>query len=195
MNQTISTRDLKIGMYVVEIDRPWTETPFMMQGFLLQNVDQVRALQKCCREVVIDRARSTGDQYSAKVVDKDAPLRGVDGRPLKHPDATESRVEAQRFLKVARSFKGKIHTTRLPHAPRIRSEDGRSRLESELLYSAPIVDDVYRVLRETRLAIDGNGAIDVERIDGLVGEMASGVQRNPDALLWLSRLKRTDQYA
>ncbi|HQV09255.1 MAG TPA: DUF3391 domain-containing protein, partial [Thauera sp.] len=33
MNQTISTRDLKIGMYVVEIDRPWTETPFMMQGF------------------------------------------------------------------------------------------------------------------------------------------------------------------
>ena len=195
MNQTISTRDLKIGMYVVEIDRPWTETPFMMQGFLLQNVEQVRALQQCCREVVIDRARSTGDQFSAKVIEKDGPLLGSDGRPRQHPDVTESRVEAQRFLKVARSFKGKIHTTRLPHVPRIRSEDGRSRLESELLYSAPIVDDIYRVLRETRLAIDANGTIDVERIDGLVGEMASGVQRNPDALLWLSRLKRTDQYA
>jgi HD-GYP domain len=50
-------------------------------------------------------------------------------------------------------------------------------------------------LRETQLAIDSNVAIDVPQINGLVGEMAAGVQRNPDALLWLSRLKRTDQYA
>ena len=195
MNTTISARDLKIGMFVVEIDRPWTETPFMMQGFLIQNVDQLRALQRLCREVVIDRARSVGDQYSAKIIDKDAPLLGLDGKPRVHPDVTASRIEAQRFLKVARSFKGKIHTQRQPHTPRIRGEDGRSRLESELLYSAPIVDDVYRVLRETRLAIDTNGSIDVARVDALVGEMASGVQRNPDALLWLTRLKRTDQYA
>lgn len=195
MKQTISTRELKLGMFVVEIDRPWTETPFMMQGFLLQNLDQLRALQQCCREVVIDRVRSVGDQHSAKVMETDGPLLGLDGRPRQHPDLTESRIEAHRFIKVARSFRGKIHTKRQPHVPRIRSEDGRSRLESELLYSAPIVDDVYRVLRETQLAIDNNAAIDVGRIDGLVGEMASGVQRNPDALLWLSRLKRTDQYA
>ena len=195
MSTTISTRDLKIGMFVVEIDRPWTETPFMMQGFLLQHVDPLRALQQCCREVVVDRSRSVGDQFSAKVVDKADPLCRLDGKPHQHPDVSESRIEAQRFLKVARSFKGRIHTKRQPHVPRLRAEDGRSRLESELLYFAPIVDDVYRVLRETRLAIDGNGAIDIGRIDELVGEMASGVQRNPDALLWLSRLKRTDQYA
>lgn len=195
MNNTISTRDLKIGMFVVDIDRPWTETPFMLQGFLLQDVDQVRALQQCCREVVIDRARSVGDQFSARVIDKDAPLSGLAGRPRAQSDVADSRTEAQRFLKVARSFKGRIHTRRQPNVPSIGAEDGRSRLESELLYSAPIVDDVYRVLRETRLAIDNNGSIDVGRIDELVGEMASGVQRNPDALLWLSRLKRTDQYA
>lgn len=167
----------------------------MMQGFLLENVDQLRALQHYCRSVTIDRTRSIGDQYSAKVFDKDAPLRGADGFVRKHPDVTESRVGAQRFIKVARGFKGKIHTLRQPHVPRIRIEDGRSRLESELLYSAPIVDDVFRALRETQLAIDSNVAIDVPQISGLVGEMAAGVQRNPDALLWLTRLKRTDQYA
>ena len=182
-------------MFVVGIDRPWTETPFMMQGLLLENVEQLRALQHYCRSVTIDRSRSLGDQYSAKVIDKDDPRRGPDGTLRQHPDITESRIEAQRFIKVARSFKGKIHTTRLPHVPRVRSEEGRSRIESELLYCAPIVDDVYRALRETQLAIDGNSAIDVPRLDGLVREMASGVQRNPDALLWLTRLKRTDQYA
>ncbi|MCB1945643.1 MAG: DUF3391 domain-containing protein, partial [Thauera sp.] len=161
MSQTISTRELRLGMFVVGIDRPWTETPFMMQGFLLENADQLRALQKYCRSVTIDRSRSIGDQYSAKVFDKDAALRGADGLVRKHPDVVESRIEAQRFIRVARSFKGKIHTRRQPHIPRIRSEDGRSRLESELLYSAPIVDDVYRALREAQLAIDGNVAIDV----------------------------------
>jgi HD-GYP domain-containing protein (c-di-GMP phosphodiesterase class II) len=194
LKQTISTRELKLGMYVVEIDRPWTETPFMMQGFLLQNPEQLRAMQQYCRTVVIDRARSLGEHYSAKVVEEDDPRRLPDGTVRQHPDITESRVEAQRFLKVARSFKGKIHTKRLPNVPRIRREDGRSRIESELLYSAPIVDDVYRALRETRIAIDNKGAIDVDTIGGLVGEMAAGVQRNPDALLWLTRLKRTDQY-
>lgn len=182
-------------MFVVGIDRPWTETPFMMQGLLLENVEQLRALQQFCRSVTIDRSRSVGDQHSAKVIDKDDPRRAPDGTLRQHPDIIESRIEAQRFLKVARGFKGRIHTKRLPHVPRVRSEEGRSRIESELLYSAPIVDDVYRVLRETQLAIDSNAAIDVARIDALVGEMASGVQRNPDALLWLTRLKRTDQYA
>ena len=85
LNQTISTRELKIGMFVVGIDRPWTDTPFMMQGFLLQNADQLRALQQYCRSVTIDRSRSTGDQYSAKVFEKDAPLRGPDGLPRQHP--------------------------------------------------------------------------------------------------------------
>jgi HD-GYP domain-containing protein (c-di-GMP phosphodiesterase class II) len=195
LDQTISTRELRLGMFVVDIDRPWTETPFMMQGLLLENVEQLRALQHYCRSVTIDRSRSVGDQYSAKFIDKDDPRRGADGALRQHPDIIESRIEAQRFLKVAREFKGRIHTTRLPHVPRVRSEEGRSRIDSELLYCAPIVDDVYRALREARLAIDDDAAIDVARLDGLVGEMAAGVQRNPDALLWLTRLKRTDQYA
>ncbi|HRP67231.1 MAG TPA: HD-GYP domain-containing protein [Thauera sp.] len=194
MKRRLPTRDVKIGMFVADIDRPWIQTPFMMQGFLVENVDQVRALQQYCREVVIDHALSIGEHHSRKVVERDAPLLGLDGVPKQHPSDLESRVEATRFLKVARSFKGKIHTRRLPHVPRVRVEDGRSRLESELLYLAPIVDDVYRALRETRVAIDNDSPLDVERLDGLVGEMASGVERNPDALMWLSRLKRTDQY-
>lgn len=195
MKRTIPTRDAKIGMFVADIDRPWVDTPFRLQGFLLENVEQVRALQQYCREVVIDHALSVGEYHSNKGLDVGAGLRGPDGLPRAHPSEVESRVEASRFLKITRSFKGKIHTKRQLHVPRVRSEDGRSRLESELLYSAPIVDDVYRALREARMEIDNKGAVDVERLDGLVGEMASGVERNPDALLWLSRLKRTDQYA
>jgi HD-GYP domain-containing protein (c-di-GMP phosphodiesterase class II) len=181
-------------MFVVDIDRPWLETPFMMQGFLLKNDEQLRTLQQYCLTVVIDRSRSTGDHHSSKRVEPRDPLIARDGTVRKHPSDIESRVEATRFLKVARGFKGRIHTKRLPHVPRVWGDDGCSRLDAELLYSAPIVDDVYRALRETRLAIDNNDGLDVKRLEGLVGEMASGIERNPDALMWLTRLKRTDQY-
>ena len=30
--------DLVVGMYVVQLDRPWLETPFMFQGFYIDGL-------------------------------------------------------------------------------------------------------------------------------------------------------------
>ena len=46
--------ELQFGMYVAELDRPWTETPFMFQGFVLSTRKQLEALQKYCKKVYID---------------------------------------------------------------------------------------------------------------------------------------------
>jgi len=191
---TIPTRDLKIGMFVADLDRPWLGTPFLIQGFLIEDEAQLAALQAWCQNVMIDRSLSVGEQYRAPVVDDGDSPRDVNASPRIHPSEPECRVEAERFLKIARSFKGRIHTQRHPIVPRLSPVDGRSPLDSELRYSAPIVDDVYRALRETQRAIEAGGSVDVDRVEGLVGEMAAGVERNPDALMWLTRLKRADQY-
>ena len=45
-------------MYIAELDRPWTETPFMFQGFYLSTDRQLEALRRLCRQVFIDVARS-----------------------------------------------------------------------------------------------------------------------------------------
>jgi hypothetical protein len=37
--------DLEIGMYVCELDRPWLESPFMLQGFLIENEEDIEALK------------------------------------------------------------------------------------------------------------------------------------------------------
>lgn len=194
MLNTIPTRDLKIGMFVADLDRPWLGTPFLIQGFLIEDEAQLAALQAWCQNVMIDRSLSVGEQYRAPVVDDGDSPRDVNASPRIHPSEPECRVEAERFLKIARSFKGRTHTQRHPTVPRLRPVDGRSSLDSELRYSAPIVDDVYRALRETQRAIEAGGSVDVDRVEGLVGEMAAGVERNPDALMWLTRLKRADQY-
>ncbi|HLS84941.1 MAG TPA: HD-GYP domain-containing protein [Burkholderiales bacterium] len=61
--------ELQFGMYVAELDRPWTDTPFMFQGFILRTREQLEALKKYCRVVYVDPERSQ--------VDDDPPPRKV----------------------------------------------------------------------------------------------------------------------
>ena len=49
--------ELRFGMYIAELDRPWTETPFAYQGFTLINDRQLEALRKLCRHVFVDVTR------------------------------------------------------------------------------------------------------------------------------------------
>jgi len=50
--------ELQFGMFVAELDRPWTETPFMFQGFHLRTDQQLAALKKHCKHVFIDVERT-----------------------------------------------------------------------------------------------------------------------------------------
>ena len=56
---------LVLGMYVAELDRPWIDTPFLLQGFLLDDPEDVHTLMSTCTFVYIDRTKSLGNQYVA----------------------------------------------------------------------------------------------------------------------------------
>jgi HD-GYP domain-containing protein (c-di-GMP phosphodiesterase class II) len=45
---------LEFGMFVAKLDRPWTETPFVFQGFVLSTEQQLEALKKYCKVVYVD---------------------------------------------------------------------------------------------------------------------------------------------
>jgi len=59
MKREISVQNLRFGMFVAELDRPWTETPFMFQGFVLTNEKQIEALKQYCKKVYVDSEKST----------------------------------------------------------------------------------------------------------------------------------------
>ncbi len=54
MKKTVALSQLRFGVYIHELDRPWTDTPFMFQGFVLNNDKQLETLKKYCKSVVID---------------------------------------------------------------------------------------------------------------------------------------------
>lgn len=53
---------LTIGMYVVELDRPWLETSFAFQGFELKTKADIQAVRDVCQYVYIDLTKKTTPQ-------------------------------------------------------------------------------------------------------------------------------------
>src|SRR5690349_10362103 len=65
MKKRIALDELRFGMYIAELDRPWTDTPFMFQGFVLSTQQQLDALRKYCSWVIVDVERSPALQPAA----------------------------------------------------------------------------------------------------------------------------------
>jgi len=63
MKVKVDVSQLKKGMYVSELDRPWTETSFLLQGVLIETVDEIIQFQEACEYVFIDAEKSHESIY------------------------------------------------------------------------------------------------------------------------------------
>lgn len=102
----VPVRDLELGMFVAELDRPWLDTPFLLQGFLLDEAAQIDALQLHCGFVLVDRDRSVGE-----VLER-LPQAAV-AEPVPHPLPPEPRVYVAPHKVVANKS---VHSTAAPGA-------------------------------------------------------------------------------
>ena len=59
MKLIVAPVDLKKGMYVSELDRPWIQTPFLFQGFRITNDDEIEQISSLCDFVFVDTEKST----------------------------------------------------------------------------------------------------------------------------------------
>src|SRR3569623_233227 len=58
-------RGLELGMFVSRLDRPWLESAFPLQGFVIGSDEELRTLQRICSHVFVDIAngRSTDPRW------------------------------------------------------------------------------------------------------------------------------------
>ena len=57
MERKVNVAQLKTGMYVSNLDRPWIDTPFLLEGFLINSEEDLSALNQYCTFVFIDPER------------------------------------------------------------------------------------------------------------------------------------------
>lgn len=69
-------------MFVADLDRPWIDTPFLLQGFLIEDREQLDQVIECCAWVMIDPQRSTGSAYEPLPKPKPLERRELHEAPL-----------------------------------------------------------------------------------------------------------------
>jgi len=57
MERKVNVAYLKEGMYVSNLDRPWIDTPFLLEGFLIKTEEDLSSLNSYCTYVFIDPDR------------------------------------------------------------------------------------------------------------------------------------------
>jgi HD-GYP domain-containing protein (c-di-GMP phosphodiesterase class II) len=147
----LSVGELQFGMYIAELDRPWTDTPFMFQGFHLRNDKQLEALRKFCKHVFVDAARS------------------------ELPVMVRSPAHAPATTAPGFSTKG---TAQYPE---------QSRVENEIGVCAELYLQTVKALRDMlQPPLDGAAVVRA------LNRLADSVVRNPDALLLMAKMRKTE---
>jgi putative nucleotidyltransferase with HDIG domain len=147
----IHISELKIGMFVSRLDRDWLETPFLMQGFVIESLDDIYAVADYSEYVWIDAIQQTWVAPEERsVTAKKAPPKTI---YINKVSAQEEREAVQGVYRQAR------------------------RLTKSLL------DDI-------RLG----GVINTTQAKETVKDCVHSILRNPDALLWMSKMRNEDEY-
>lgn len=156
----VATEDLQIGMFVSRLDRPWLGTPFAMQGFRIENREQIEELRRYCKYVLIDREQS--------------------GESLSLPRTPSARqhlpLETIFFDRSLKPYSDQTDFLQ-EHAAAHQAID---------VLTDDLQQSYDRATQDNRI----NTVILRQSLDPLLGSVA----RNPDACVWVSRLKRHDRY-
>ncbi len=150
---------LEFGMFVAKLDRPWTETPFVYQGFVLKTEQQIEALKKYCKVVYVD---------PEKRQEVRAP------RLLTLPPSSTRQV-------IAEQSKEKVRGT-VVYKELAKVEEELPRARSVFTQTNAIVHTMSRAV-VTGNALDGN------RAKQAVTEITDSVVRNPDAMMLLVTMR------
>ncbi len=172
----IEVNALKEGMFVADLDRPWHETPFPLQGFYIRLDDDVKALSEYCKFVFVDQARDR----SKKTYDKHSSAAG--GRKA----SGEAKNGGQK----------KSNTIELPPIV-IKSPQHYETtvpLKKEASKAEKLHNQVYEAVDKVFLTIAQGGEVSLKETSELADGMVESVVRNPDALVWLSKMHEHDAY-
>lgn len=200
MREIVAASDLSVGMFVDELDRPWLESPFLLQGFLIEDEATLRQVQRECRFVYVDRGRSVGDAWRPDPREPEAlsGRRQASSRVLFETDSRRRPLDFFALLRALRSgaLEAQEGQTSV-HAGALCGHAAAAEvpLETEIALTIPVVERAQSVLAQIAHDVQSSLNPDLERVRSVVAEMVLSIARNSDALLWLVRLKRTDRYS
>ena len=173
----MDTSNLSIGMFVGMLDRPWLETPFVFQGFLIKDRYEIEQLQSFCSQVYveIERGKLTESQIRAMAVGA-GQMAGPHNqrKPRKLPGWLHSFV-IKTGLGGFLAARKKKRTAGYEITSTVRREAPQAKLAYERC-----VKSHRKIFDRARRA----GCVDIERVILAVTPLIQSILRNPNAMAW-----------
>jgi len=170
----IEVNALKEGMFVADLDCPWHETPFPLQGFYIRIDDDIKALTGYCKHVYIDVKKQKSKTQYGRHAAFDA----------KHKSPkTEVRDESRAVSLPPIVIKSPQHY------------DVDASIHKEVSRASKLHSHIYEAIEHVFSTVEQGGHVSVRETESVASGMVESVIRNPDALVWLAKMNDEDAYS
>jgi HD-GYP domain-containing protein (c-di-GMP phosphodiesterase class II) len=174
----LAVSELKIGMYVCELDRPWLDSPFGFQGFPLRSIEDIQAVKRVCAYVFVDAKKSVGVRTKSREASTATPV-ATENMYVSTPAPPRKRAR--------RWFLGSLGRQATRHAAPV------STIHSlEVAHRA--YDETSNLVRTLLEDIRWGRGVDTVATKEAVSACAEQVTRDPAVMVLLASIKDKDDY-
>lgn len=179
-NKRLQVDELEVGMYVAELDRPWIETPFLFQGFQIQDSNDLDELKSHCNYVFVSPESLPADWKSRCPPPDASNDSNIDpfGNATRHQ---RSSVDKEREIEAAFRQDTVVYKD-------------KTTLKDETRVAANVHRNTIAAVQAVMQDLKESGNLEVAKLEAAVQPMVDSVLRNPAALACLVRMQEKDAY-
>lgn len=168
MRKRVEIGELKLGMYICELDRQWPDSPFGTQSFPVESIDQINLLARHCDHLYIETDLGTPEP-PLETSDSDRPT------GLAHLQRPE--VDFELLKKLASPGRGNGKYGDLVSA------------EKEIRTIRETHDQAVELTEGLMHEVRQGNSLDVSATHEVVSGFTDSILRNPDALVCFTKMK------
>jgi len=185
----VNIADLTVGMYVCDLDRPWLDSPFLIQGFYIKDNNDIDTVRDVCDYVFVDKIVARDKLTSILPGASSAILLSVgvsepdDSRPHVRMSRAADEKQRNRRMKAEQGIEDFFPDKKLTKYNDTASWRDEARNASRAI--SYLYDFIVKFMQ---LSVKGD-RVDLENVQKAVRPMVDSVIRNPDACLWWTIMK------
>ena len=184
-SKQIDVRSLTPGMYVSKLDVPWIKTSYPIEGFYIQDQKDIQKLVSLCKFVYIDvdLTKLRVDISQLETISSGSKtkfsIQPSSDEHVTHSNTTDDHEQTQKRKQLRRNKT--LYIERTP-------------FEKEFKTANKLYETITKSAEEVLKQIAADNNFEIKQVKATASAMVDSIIRNPDAFLWLSRLKAKDTH-
>lgn len=166
MKEKVLVKDLVPGMFVEDLDRPWLETPYLIQGIAIKSEEDIQELARYCQYVYVSIGKNEPIVVAAPSAKIASPI------PIISDENHKTPFHGMHFYRDTQTVEEELPAAKKSH------------------------EMAQKIMDKVKKGMERDLKFDIIAAKELVEVIFESIVRNPDAMLLLGKLKssKSSQY-